>query len=481
MSGQIKRITRRKFLNDAVRIGAGISVGSPAFGEIISQKSEGSKPNLLFIFSDQHRAHALGCYGDRQINTPNFDKFADQGLLFKHAFSVTPVCSPFRANLMTGLYAHHNGVITNNIPLRHDLDCIGRTFKDSGYVTGYIGKWHLGPVDIDKGPGRLGFDYWAANYSNHNYFKWHYYTGKEEMVEGEGYEPEMQTELCKDFLNKNKDKRWCLFISWGPPHPPYRAPSEYDHYQELKQRPNLKYEKAQNFFSEIGPQYYGLVESIDIEFGKIMAALDELNLSENTIVVYTSDHGDMLGGQGFKQKRWPYEESINIPFLIRWPRKIQGGGKTDTLFCSIDFFPTLTGLAGLDVPSGLDGKDLSPLILGKKPDTEPEYAYLTMHYGFVPWPGWRGIRTRDYLYARTKKRPWLLFNLNNDPYQLENLVTDSGKKVLAEEMDSYLAEIMKKVGDSWEISTTEGDIKNWIPPGKKFDYQDLGGICPLKS
>jgi arylsulfatase A-like enzyme len=479
MSAKKKRISRRKFLRDSAGIGIGASLSSQALAGMI--KNEDSRPNLLFIFSDQHRAHALGCYGDKQINTPNFDEFADQGLLFRNAFSVTPVCSPFRANLMTGLYAHHNGVITNGIQLRHDLSCVGRTFEESGYATGYIGKWHLGPVAIDNGPGRLGFDYWAANYSNHNYFKWHYYSGKEERVEGEGYEPEMQTELCKDFLNRNKDKKWCLFLSWGPPHPPYFAPPGYTHYKELDQRPNLKYEKEKKFFVEVGPHYYGLVESIDTEFGKIMQALEELNLSENTIVVYTSDHGDMLGGQGFKQKRWPYEESIKIPFLIRWPAKINGGSQVDTLVSSIDFYPTISGLAGLNVPPGLDGKDLSSSILGKDLSIESEYAYLTMHYGFVPWPGWRGIRTANYLYARIKSRPWLLFDIKNDPYQLENLVTDSAKKALAEELDFYLLEVMKKVGDSWEVKTSQGDIENWIPPGKKFEYQDLGGVWPLKS
>ncbi|MCD6359704.1 MAG: sulfatase-like hydrolase/transferase, partial [Armatimonadetes bacterium] len=305
-SGSNKRIKRRKFINEALKLSAGLSLGSAALASAIEKRSTSSRPNLLFIFSDQHRASCLGCYGNSQINTPNFDKFAAQGVLFKHAYSITPVCCPFRANLMTGLYAHHHGVMTNEIPLRSELSTIGKTFKASGYATGYIGKWHLGPVDIEKGPSRLGFDYWAANYSNHNYFKWHYYTGKGERVEGTGYEPEVQTELCINFLKKHKDTAWCLFLSWGPPHPPYKAPEAFDHYENLTPRPNLKYEKAERYFSKVGPQYYGLVESLDTEFGKISSALDELNLTENTIVVYTSDHGNMLGSQGFKQKRWPY-------------------------------------------------------------------------------------------------------------------------------------------------------------------------------
>jgi len=214
-----------------------------------------------------------------------------------------------------------------------------------------------------------------------------------------------------------------------------------------------------------------------------MNALDKMNLTENTIVVYTSDHGDMLGSHNLKFKRFPHEESIKVPFLIRFPKKIKSGTKTDLLFSAIDIFPTLAGLAGIDntkIPSGLDGKNLSPALSGKKLSGEPEYVYLSMHYGYVPFPGWRGIRTKDYLYTRTKNAPWLLFNIKEDKYQLQNLIEEPEKKKITAEMDNLLSDIMKKVGDSWDIKTSDGDIAGWNPPGPKFKNQNLGGSFPMK-
>lgn len=471
--------SRRDFLRTAGSAALGTAMGQQL---MTCQRNNVSneQPNLLFIFSDQHRAHTLGCYGESQITTLNFDRFAGQGAQLMHAVSPTPVCGPYRATMMTGLYSHHTGVTTNALSgtLNPDLPCIGRTFRDAGYHTGYIGKWHLyARVNVDKGsPYRLGFDEWAANYGGHEYWDWYYYTDSRNRVEGTEYQPAMETDVCIDFLKRNRQKKWCLFLSWGPPHSANKAaPEFYRHLSDLNPRSNVLSAEDRTYFKKIAPKYYGLVENLDSEFGRILTALDELGLSENTIVVYTSDHGDMLGSQGLRAKRWPYEESIHVPFLIRYPAAIPAGQQPELLFSSIDIFPTLAGLAGVTIkepenpdiyhvphlmPPGLpgcertgpvDGTDYSGLLTETRRIDEPECAYLTMHYGYVPWPGWKGIRTHRYLYARIKEQPWLLFDMDNDPYQKRNLIKETGHNSLIKELGTYLLDTMHRVGDAWYL------------------------------
>ena len=218
------------------------------------------------------------------------------------------------------------------------------------------------------------------------------------------------------------------------------------------------------------PKYYGLVESLDAAFGRLMSYLGRMGLNENTIVIYSSDHGDMLGCQGLKYKRWPYDESCVIPFIVRWPGEIPAGRTVDAPMGLVDVLPTLCGLAGLSSPS-TDGCGRSRLWRGESV-SEPELAYLLMPYGYVPWPGWRAVRTREHLYAAANGEPWLLYDLRDDPWQQRNLVKESPR--LAREHDERLRAVMHETGDSWDIATTAGDIQNWIPGTQKFKQQDLG-------
>lgn len=444
------------------------------------------KPNILYVFSDQQRASATGCYyGDEDLVTPNFDALAREGMRLDSAVASTPVCTPYRAILMTGLLGHHTGVTTNS----HNPDLsvhphIGKTFKDAGYRCGYIGKWHLGEVQLDAGhPMRLGFDdeWFVPVKGGHNNPSRDYAINGQETVIGEGLDrSQAEANRAIEFIGKQDGEMpWCLFVSWVPPHPPFKSPDVYvEPYldRDLKKHPTtsmLVDKEKKSTLNDIYAHYYGLTAGIDCEFGRIMQALDESGQAENTIVIFTSDHGEMLGSQGLMFKRWPHRESSQIPFIIRWPGKIEAGSSLGMPFGTQDVFPTLCGLAGLDVPEDLDGVDCSTAFLGG--EQVQDHVYLSMHHAFVPWPGWRSIRTERYNYARTEDGPWILYDIENDPYEKHNLVGEND--ALVAEMDALLLKSMADCGDTWrEVSQERGDWQNWL--GKKQSTQGAGAVYP---
>jgi len=443
-----RAISRRTFLKRTGAAGTAVAAG------LVSPRTPGeelqSKPNVLFVFADQQRASALGCYpGDEDIYTPHFDSFARQGMRFETAISNTPVCCPFRASLMTGKYGHHNGVVTNRLhpePGKHRF--LAETFRKAGYTCGYIGKWHLGEVNTDPDdPRRLGFhDYWCANYTDSRHRHYALYTGKDQQIKGECfYRPQFETDRAIEFItNQPRTKPWCLFMSWFPPHMPFNSPEKYlARYQDkaLQLHPNVPEGEASRFANRFLPHYYGLVEGLDVEFGRLMDELDKLGLSENTIVVYSSDHGEMMGGHGLAGKRWPHRDSTDIPFLIRWPKRIQ------------------------------------PLLLGRSGPKEQEWVYIAMHHTYIPWPGWRGVRSNRYMYARIESEPWLLFDLKDDPFEQHNLVKE--KPALVKELDALLRDRMRQVGDTWRgAQKPGGDWEKWLPGGEKQVHQVCDGDYP---
>lgn len=433
------------------------------------------RPNVLYVFSDMQRATSMGVYGDPNVRTPALDAFARQGARFDAAMSNTPVCCPHRACLQTGLYGHHHGVVSNGVRFTRRARGLAEQFRDAGYTTGYAGKWHIpdgyGTEDGDP----LGF---AAFYE---------LRGKQgeahpHHVRIDGKEVYAPTHLADRAIRFIEEKSretapWVFFLSWLPPHGPYVAPPECrSHYEgRLRLPPNVPQGGPEEFARQALPDYYGMVESLDHEFKRILDALDRSGAAQDTIVCYSSDHGDMLGSHGYRAKRWPHEESARVPFLIRYPRAIRPGQVISAPFSTVDVYPTLAGLAGVKPHAGIDGMDYSPLLTGKASRAPRDYAFLQMMYAYVGWPGWRAIRTEEYTYARTGKGPWLLFHTAKDPFQMKNLVDDPGSRALVAEMDRRLAALMKETGDSWEYKAANGDIKSWLSGGRKLKTQNLNG------
>lgn len=436
----------------------------PAAGDAAARR-----PNVLFVFSDMQRAYSMGCYGDANARTPHLDTLARQGARFDAAISNTPVCCPYRACLMSGQYAHHHGVMSNGVGFRPTVKCVAETFGDAGYETGYSGKWHINTPRETGEELRYGFPESGTPFG-------FYRTDRHSAN---------VTDVAIQFIaeKSREETPWLLFVSWILPHSPYKAPDGYrEHFSNITIPPNVPPGAATENARQCLPDYYGMIESLDDEFGRLVEALEKAGVADDTIVVFSSDHGDMIGSQGLKAKRWPYEESARIPLLIRYRRSIKPGTVIADPIGSPDVYPTLAGLAGVAAPDGLDGADFSPLLRGETSKPPRDYVYLEMQYAYVPWPGWRALRTRNLMYARTVDKPWLLFDLAKDPWQMNNLVDDPASQSLVKQLDDRLAAIMQETGDSWDIKADSGDLQNWLPGGSKQRGQaTLGADWPGKA
>ena len=412
------------------------------------------KPNILYIFTDQMRASAMGCMRDEAVHTPHLDRLAAQGMLFTNAIANTPVCTPSRASLLTGRHAWTCRSIVNDIRLPEEEWGIADVLRTHGYRTGYVGKWHLDglPRDAPIAPERRrGFDdYWAAYDCTHDYLVPRYYLGDatEPVVLDEGYDADVQTDLTIDFLERYRGEPFCLFLSWGPPHAPYRAvPQPFlDTYppEAIALRPN-----AQGADRSAVAGYYAHITAIDRDVGRLMDALDRLGLAEDTIVVFSSDHGDMLWSQGRVKKQQPWEESIRIPLIVRWPGHLPAGHVSDLLVGVVDHAPTLLGLAGIPVPAEMNGLDLSDALLGRS-DGHPGSALIAEYVSFGQsslYQPWRGVRTARYTYARWLQGGAILYDNQEDPYQLHNLIHEPGYAPLRDELEDELQRWLAQIDD----------------------------------
>ena len=446
-------ITRRKFVAASV---AGSVAGAAT-----------SRPNILFLMPDQHRYHALGCTGNPDVATPHLDQLAAEGALLDHVFANTPVCCPARSILLTGQYCHRNGMVANDLRLREGSVSFAQTLRDAGYRTGFIGKWHLDggqrePGYVPPGPRRHGYEFWAAHQCSHRHFDNHYFRDTDQAIKLGKFEAEGWADLAVEFLGHTKSdaRPFYLTVQWGPPHDPYKAPAKYTaNYSpsKLTMRPNYSAGKNIPSPNEIA-EYYGMVTALDDQVGRLMAKLDELGLRENTIVLYSSDHGDMLGSQGERLKRKPWEESIRVPGILRWPGKVQPKTRSDVFFTHVDFAPTLLGMAGVPVPKAMQGRDLSrPLVTGK--GRRPDSAFFQIFGPFAgdgTQGGWRGVRTATHMYARYQDKPWVLYDLEKDLFQKNNLIGQPATTALQTKLDQRLTRWMKETGDSWSY--------NWSQP-----------------
>lgn len=475
MSGA-KEISRRQFLQQSSKVVAGGAALAASPGLLADTKTAPAKrPNLLFVFADQMRSQAMGCSGNEQVITPNLDKLAGEGLRLTNVISTFPICCPYRASLLTGKFPLSHGVITNGPPLpEHEL-CIAEVLKTAGYQTGYVGKWHLnghggvGAAEhqfVPPGPKRQGFDYWAAANIVHNYFESYYYRDTDEKIMIEGWEPDTQTDLAIEYMEQYKgDRPFCLFLSWGPPHEPYIAPERFKKMYDadkLKFRPNIFHDLGNK---DILLNYYAAITSLDWNMGRLMEALDRLGIADDTIVVFTSDHGDMLYSLYLFQKQWPYEECISMPFIIRWPKKIKAGQVSDLLLGTPDIMPTLLGLSDVAIPNSVEGKDLSGFLLGTATEPEPDSVLIEVvtpcgrSNDRVGMRAWRGVRTKRYTFARFHDEDWLLIDNKLDPFQQRNLIYNSEYKPLRDKLNSKLAEWLKKTNDPFLPGSTYYNIR----------------------
>lgn len=390
--------------------------------------------------------------GDKDLIAPRLAELTRQGVQFPRAYVANPVCTPSRATLQTGRYPHAVSMPWNNRQLPVAETCVAEAFAAAGYKTGYIGKWHLDgdakPGFVPPGPRRRGYQSWAGFNRGHAYFNSVYFRDEDKPIEGAGFEPDYQTGLAIDFIRENQAAPFFLFLSYGPPHTPRKPPERHAAtYKPSALHPRGNVPASYDAQARKGMAgYYGLCTSLDENVGRLLDALDELRLSQGTIVIFTADHGDMLGSQGLEYKGVWYEESAGVPLLIRWPGRVAAGSTQDWLFNNIDMAPTLRGLCGLNAIEAAQGEDRSNLILQGGAGNRPESIYVQ---GRLGTPGeWRMvIRGWDKLVVDRDLKVTHLYNLAQDPLEQDNLAADRATIRRQEELQALMRRWMIKSGD----------------------------------
>lgn len=472
-----------------------------------------SVPNLLFIVADQFRAMCLDPGGD-PVSTPFLDALAADGVSLTHAVSSYPVCSPHRAMMMSGQYPEANGVTHNvnsetaewGVGLRPDAPSWAAVLRDAGYSTGYIGKWHLEapvPEDAVHGAGvledgrywdawsppdrRHGFDFWHSYGCCDDHLTPHYWTsdaGRHQRVDVTGWSAAHETDVAIEFLRRaaapaGAGTPFALAVSWNPPHQPFdqlppNSDTSYGQLSaaELLTRPNVNLSSdAGREAAGIAPLYYAAVSAIDTQLGRLMESLDSLGLTEDTLVIFTSDHGQQMGSHGLLYKNVPFEESMRIPWVMCWPGHLDTAAADRVGISSVDIAPTLLGLMGLssDVPEHMHGQDFSPALLiqgdGVLAAGQPGilgtpsslYFYYPRDEHDVDV---RGLRTATGKFiARFHAKEGLrtsVFNLAEVPYELHNIMDPAEVRRWAGD----LSDALTAAGQSWSGKEALEELAN---------------------
>ncbi|CAH1001861.1 Ulvan-active sulfatase [Neolewinella maritima] len=404
-------------------------------------------PNLLIVLSDQHTYDMLGSSGNEQILTPNLDRFAREGTRFTHAFSNQPVCTPYRGMILSGMHPLKNGAFINDAPLLpNKTELLGELLQDRGYQTAYIGKWHLLGGDRDrpvpKGELRYGFETLLTNNCHVDFrpgkaFFWNENDEKEYFDQWEVYG---QTDQALAYLDSvDTERPFALIVSWHPPHDWGKFKGEdgkmhyrYDSMDELMalyDRDTLRVRPGSEPTPDLLRMYHGhmaMVSGVDRAFGQLMDKLDERGMTDNTLTVFSADHGDMLESHGaILPKQYPHDYSNHIPFLVKYPGVVPAGQSTDLLLGALDIMPTVLGLMDIETEQDYDGRDLSQALIADDADAVDYIPTWLYKRGVAKNQNWRGVVTHDYTFAMGRGEDSIelvnvLFDRQQDPHQLNN-------------------------------------------------------------
>ena len=482
-----------------------------------AQSSAGRRPNIIFIMTDDHAAHAIGAYGSRVNATPHLDRLAREGALLTSVFATNAICTPSRAAILTGQYSHINGVTMFN---RFDSSrmTVARLLQQGGYHTGMIGKWHLGSDPV-------GFDRWEILPGQGAYFNPLFYTANGEATYAGRYATDVITDLSLDFLEtRPRNKPFFLMMHHKAPHRPWepadrhaahfaaqRIPEPVTFWDSYATRTDALHENQQRVAADLTNRdlklapppglsggelaawnrtkpesvtivrdgknvtltgealvrwkyqrymqdYLATVQSVDDSVGRVLAYLDKSGLARNTLVIYTSDQGFFLGDHGLFDKRFMYEESIRMPFLVRWPAVIKAETRSDAMALNVDFAPTLLEAAGLRPPADMQGRSLLSVLRGRTPSDWRG----AMYYRYYHDPGDHNTRAHYGLRTRThklihfwKKDQWELFDLVKDPYELHNLYGERGFEGVTAALKQQLAQLKRELRDDDQLASEQ--------------------------
>ena len=422
-------------------------------GKKRSQTPRPGQPNIVFILSDDHRWDYLSSMEHPYIETPNLDRLADEGVHFTNAFCTTSLCSPSRASFLTGQYASTHGVQNNLTPWKNRNVTFLELLKKEGYQTAFIGKWHM-PGKLPELRGVDHFVTFDVVGGQGVYFNSPLIINGKRTPSRKPYITEELTNHTLEFIDRNHEKPFAVYLSHKAVHAPFTPPPELDHKYDAAEVP-LPAEADSwtgmtrgNFTAlQFAPlektmrNYAEAVVAMDQQIGRILTRLDELGISRDTIVVYTSDNGYLWGEHQLVDKRWAYEESIRIPFIVRYPGEANQPGRTaEQMILNIDLAPSLLDLAGAQVPSSMQGSSFRPILESASAPGRTAWRYEYFKDFFYRIPEINAVRTATHIYIEYgNKKPTDLFNIKNDPLQKVNLMnTEEGKK-LAPQLKQLLA------------------------------------------
>ncbi|HJB63483.1 MAG TPA: sulfatase, partial [Candidatus Microbacterium pullistercoris] len=463
------------------------------------------RPNIIFIMSDDHAAHAISAYGSRVNHTPHLDRIADEGARMDAVFCTNSICSPSRASVLTGTYSHVNGVSSIWTELDYRVPTFIDALHDRGYRTGMFGKWHLGEHGVSR---PRGFDAWKIFPGQGDYID-------PEMIDENGshtvtgYATNIVTDLALDWIDEDSDKPFVAMVHHKAPHRPWIPDEKHTHLyadgnipepetffddyatrskavqnvrmtladdmgsEDLKQdvpehlRGDEKRRERMSWKYQIYMRdYLQTVQSIDDNVGRILDRLDEKGIADNTLVVYTSDQGFFLGDHGWFDKRLMFDQSLQMPMLIRWPAEIAPGSRCQAVITNVDFAATFLDVAGFDAAEVLptsQGRSFRPLLRGEEVEDWPDAAYYRYWEHDDPIhgaPAHYGIRTKDYklIYyygagldvpgaSREVYEPeWELYDLNADPTEVDNVAADPAYASIKAELETKLAQYQERYG-----------------------------------
>jgi arylsulfatase A-like enzyme len=437
------------------------------------------KPNVIFILTDQWRSTAFGYAGNNQVKTPSLDKFSKEAVNFNNCISVCAKCTPFRAALMTGRYPTTTGMFMNDLYLPDNELCMAEMFKKSGYSTAFYGKWHLdghGRFNNVAPERRQGFDYWKASECSHDYNKMLYFENDDPGVKyWNQYSPFAIEEDAGKYLEKvsKNNKPFLLFLSIETPHfSKHQAPEEYLKMypqSELQFPKNVIVEKFPNLRQEM-QDYYAHCTATDKAIGNLINKIKSLGLFDNSIIIFTADHGEMMGSHGVRprEKQLAWDEAVKVPFLIRYPNIGNNAGKeTLTPINTPDILPTMLSLANISIPRTIEGKSISSVV--KNPLLKKDRAVIFMSVfavGNTKFSDYRAIKTNKYTYVKTPEKATMLFDNINDPYEMNNLIGIPEHMELQNKMEKILQKELKSIGDA--------DFKPSRYYLNKFGFEDIG-------